>query len=249
MMLGALAAPLAAAAAEPPVVAVFSVEDARADGTQLAQHSLAALTEYLASRLSRDGKLRVVPDADIRRALADRKAASYAPCIDATCQIEVGRELAAQKSIATRVVELGGNCIVILTIYDLRTATADRSFDEEGACSVEAIQDALKRIAAQLQSARDVGDKLSPTVPRLSDGDRRASVRLSESPEPIGHRPVTDSILVPDDTEEPENAVTSSWVFWLVLGMVAAAGTVAAVYVATESSNTVCIGVTGPCED
>jgi hypothetical protein len=101
---GALLASSSTAWAAPPVVAVFGLRD----GTQaLSEAERGQLTRYLAAQLAAGGRLLVVPEADLARALREKKAESYQECYDEACQIEIGRELAANKSVLTEVVKLG----------------------------------------------------------------------------------------------------------------------------------------------
>lgn len=133
-----------------PVVAVFGIEDARPPKIRLPANELENLTDYLAAKLSAGGKFKLVPNAQLRSALADKKAESYRACYDTSCQVEIGKELAAQKSLSTKIMMIGDQCFTVSTIYDLRESASDRSADHEGACDPKAISEALRKIALEL---------------------------------------------------------------------------------------------------
>jgi hypothetical protein len=106
LLLGAYGlASLAHAQADTPIVAVFAIEGR---DTRLPPRSLAALTEYLSTRLSSSGAFAVIPTDEVKRRLDEQKSASYKACYDQACQIEIGKELAAQHSVSTQVARLGG---------------------------------------------------------------------------------------------------------------------------------------------
>ena len=64
-------------------------------------------------------------------------------------QIELGRELAAQKVITTRIVRIGKSCQVTALIYDLRTASSESASSEETSCEDEDLLDAVREISVR----------------------------------------------------------------------------------------------------
>src|SRR5262245_21777808 len=99
------------------VVAVFDIKDTGAGVDAKVLHNL---TEYLAARLS-EGPYKVVPSQQIRERLKQQKAESYRACYDESCQIEIGRELAAQKTLSTQILRIAGTCQVTSQLFDLRS--------------------------------------------------------------------------------------------------------------------------------
>jgi len=97
-------------------VVVFNVE---ARGINLEKDMLVRLSDYLASRLAESGEFLVVPRDQLKKRLIDQKAKSYKKCYDEKCQIELGREMAADKTLATQVIKLGSRCMVTSTLYDM----------------------------------------------------------------------------------------------------------------------------------
>src|SRR5688572_10181461 len=105
----ALAALLALVPAAPDksVIAVFEIIDVTARFTPI---ELEQLTDYFTTSLAKTSVFEVVPKASVKEALDKQKAESYKACYDESCQIEIGRELAAQKSVVTRIIQVGTRC-------------------------------------------------------------------------------------------------------------------------------------------
>jgi hypothetical protein len=102
------------------IVAVFDVEDP----TQMFEAAeRAQLTEYLVAALAATGRFHVVPRDILRAKLIRYKARSFEACFDTSCQIELGKALAAQQSLATRIIALEDRCILTASLYDLKTET------------------------------------------------------------------------------------------------------------------------------
>jgi len=133
-----------------PVVAVFDVEDS---SRRIRRGTLDQLTEYLTARLTQVTSYRVVPRAQLRERLGLEKKGTYKKCYDETCQIELGKALAAQKSLATKILRVGKRCAVTATMYDLKSETAERSALTRTDCSADALMDSMDRIARQLSSS------------------------------------------------------------------------------------------------
>jgi hypothetical protein len=137
---------LAGWAQERPIVAVFEMQDR---GSGLEPEVLKKLTSYLAARLV-EGGYQVIPQDQIRERLLDQKKESYKPCHDESCQIELGRELAAQKTLATQILKIGKTCRITATLYDLKKSAAERGATAGGACQEDLLLGALEEIAAKL---------------------------------------------------------------------------------------------------
>ncbi|MBI2375229.1 MAG: hypothetical protein HYV07_14630 [Deltaproteobacteria bacterium] len=128
-----------------PVIAVFEIHDSTLD-RRLARE----LTQYLGARLAEHGRFRVVPDAALRERLSEGKTASYSSCFDDRCQIEIGKAVAASKSLATRVLRVGSTCTVSSSLFDLKTEAAETAASVRSSCTHEGLLDALDKIAAKL---------------------------------------------------------------------------------------------------
>lgn len=132
-----------------PIVAVFQIQPKQ---VTLEAATVDALTEYLAVAVSKGGVLRVVPPGDIRAALRARQKESYRACYDQKCQIELGRELAANKTLSASVLKLGGTCTLTASLYDLKTQATDLSEMADGACSPEALKASIDVVAARIRA-------------------------------------------------------------------------------------------------
>lgn len=159
--------PCVASAGERPIVAVFDMEDR---GSGLDKEVLANLTDYLASLLA-EGGYQVIPRDQIRERLTGEQKESYKACYDQACQIELGRELAAQKSLATQILKIGKTCRVTATLYDLKKSAAERGATAGGACQEDLLLGALEEIAAKLCEPLGLkkpgDDKPPPKVKRM----------------------------------------------------------------------------------
>ena len=139
--------PIAAATPRRPIVAVFPIEYG---GSLFQAEATNALTEYLATQLASTGKFRVIPRSQLRRRLATTKKSGYKACYDEACQIELGKALAAQKSLATKILVVGKVCAITSVLYDLKTETSERAASAESGCSMVDLLKALRSQAQQL---------------------------------------------------------------------------------------------------
>jgi hypothetical protein len=125
---------------ERPIVAVFQIEDRSG---QLDAATLDQLTDYLGSLMARKG-YQVVPRSQLKERLLEAKKGSYRACYDESCQIEVGKELAAQKSLASQVLKLGSRCTVTLNLFDLKRSASEGAGTASDSCEVDKVVDSLK---------------------------------------------------------------------------------------------------------
>lgn len=170
----------------PSVVAVFSMDGADA---HLSKKSTDKLTEYLAARLTETGSFLVIPTSQIRQRIEQQKAESYSACYDEACQIEIGKELAAQKAISTKVIQLGTHCVVTAGLFDLRRAVVERSATREGGCGEEDVASALHAIATELAAPKR-GRREDPPPMRdsIAPATRRQSNLVGATPEGLALR-------------------------------------------------------------
>ena len=141
-----------------PIVAVFTIED---KGARLKKRLLDRLSDYLAMTLAATGKYRVVPRDQLKKRLVTQKRRSYKKCYDQTCQIEIGKELAAQMSLSTVIMRLGSKCMVTSVLYNLRTAASEGGASAEGGCSEDDIVGSIKKVVRKLVP----GGKPTPPAP------------------------------------------------------------------------------------
>jgi len=148
ILLGVVPTVWAQVEVEAPVVAVFGVEDTT---HKLDSGFVETLTSYLSVCLAREGQFRVVPQSRIKERLASQRKESYRGCYDEKCQIELGREVAADKSVLTQVLRIGDECIVTSTLYDLSRAISEIAAIEKCTCDKKGLAEAVERAAASLR--------------------------------------------------------------------------------------------------
>ncbi len=173
-----LAAPRPADASS-PVVAVFDLESKRA---RLADDVLTSMSDYMATRLAVTGRYKVVPRSELKRALVAQKKDSYKQCYADACQIEIGKELAAEKSLASQVSKLGKLCIVTLTLYDLREAATDAAGTGRGPCSEEGVLASIDAALSELIHGARPPPRAAATVPSPSNASPSGPDRATASP-------------------------------------------------------------------
>ena len=130
-----------------PIVAVFNIE---VKGIPIGRDTIERLSVYLSGRIAASGRHQVVPREKLKERLVAAKKSSYEECYSESCQIELGRELAAQKTIATQVVKVGSSCAVTLTVFDLARAASEAGASARGGCTEDAIVISIEDVVGQI---------------------------------------------------------------------------------------------------
>jgi hypothetical protein len=144
-----LAAGAVSAGGQRPVVAVFPIQDVSGG---LDADLLDRLSEYLSAAVAAGGHFAIQAPGDMRRLLGEKQRESYSACYDEKCQIELGRELAANKMLSAKIIPLGTACTVTAALYDLRTQATDITATADGGCSPAALKRSLDRVAAKFRA-------------------------------------------------------------------------------------------------
>ncbi len=184
-----------AQAEAPPVLAVFPIQDSTG---RLDEAALSQLTDYFSVTIAASGRFTIVPKKDLEAALREKKADSYRQCVDQACQIEIGREIAAQKVCQTQVVRLGDQCGVTTAIYDLRTAASEKAAVAKGGCSENDLVSTLERAARDL-----LGEGAPPPVASPAPIVTPPPV-ATPTPEPAAPSALTFALRVEAEPEEAE---------------------------------------------
>jgi hypothetical protein len=142
-----------------PVVAVFDIENR---GSPLSKEQLITLTDYLGTKLGEQGMYRIIPRRDIHARLTQVKKESYKECYDQSCQIEIGRELAAEYTISSSIGRVGELCLITASLYDLRKAATARTATARGPCTEEELVNAIEEVADKLQGGRSPKKETKP---------------------------------------------------------------------------------------
>ena len=177
----------------PPVVAVFEIENR---GSPLTDDELIALTDYLGTRLGERGRFQIIPRQEIRKRLVQQKKASFKACYDQSCQIEVGRELAAQFTVSASISKVGRTCIITSALYDLRKAATTTTASAKGKCTADALLEAMDKIAVKLEGGKPA--KVKPPPPRPQPVARKIETPPLPPPRPSAPaiQPRTKSTVV-----------------------------------------------------
>jgi hypothetical protein len=175
----------ATAASEAPLVAVFTVQD-----------RTGKFTDYLSAQLAESGAFRVIPGTALRARLREEKRESYKECYDRECQIEIGRELAAKKSVSTAVMTVGTLCLVTAVLYDLRRAASEAGASADGACDDNALTASLtivaRKLAAQQTAAIEAARRTSAEEARRQRERDGTAVRINRAEEELRQRSARD---------------------------------------------------------
>jgi TPR repeat protein len=139
-----------------PVVAVFEIEDGRSKNKTDAE-TLHQLTEYLSGQVAEGKGYRVVPTDAMRRVLLEQKKDSYQQCFDEACQVEIGKSLAAEKSLSTKLIQLGSSCILKSVLFDLAKEVSEQVATVKGGCSVDELTSSVEKLALKLKSTGSTG--------------------------------------------------------------------------------------------
>lgn len=167
-----------------PIVAVFDIEN---QGSPMADDTLDRCTGYLTARLAASGRFDVVPRSQMKARLSVEKKKGFKKCYDQSCQIEIGKELAAEKSVAVQIMKIGSQCIVSATLYDLRKATTEQGATAKSSCGEDAILLSLDSVVTQLTKT-DQGPAPQPRV---------TSVTASPAPPPTATVKKTKTVYKP----------------------------------------------------
>ena len=142
-----LAPPPAQAKPRAPRVAVFELE---LRNVRLKASMARILRDYLSDRLAATGAYRVVPGDKTRSALNREQLRSQSNCFAKSCQIRIGRALAADRSLSTRVMGIGRTCTVTATLFNLEEQVTEKGASAKGGCGEEALQGAIDIVVRKL---------------------------------------------------------------------------------------------------
>ncbi|MEQ8273921.1 MAG: PEGA domain-containing protein [Deltaproteobacteria bacterium] len=168
-------------AEERAIIAVFPIEDRT---ETIPDKEVSQLTDYFGVKIAETGRFIVVPQADLEKALKAAKVASYKSCVDESCQIEIGKELAAQKVLRTQIVQVGDQCAVTATLYDLRIAATEKAASVKGACNSNAFVASLEQTTTKL-AGTDAPEPVAKAAPPPPPAPKPAtwSLRVDAAPE------------------------------------------------------------------
>lgn len=150
---------------EQPLVAVFDIEDA---DSEFPPKVIARLSDLMTVLVAKSG-YQVIPHAQIRARLQESKKVSYKSCYDEICQVEVGKELSAQKRLASKLVKRGGTCTITADLHDLYSKKVEKTASITTGCREIALAMAVERVTDDLAVK-----KPNPPAPPGKTGDPSA---------------------------------------------------------------------------
>ncbi len=150
LLAGGLLSSAPARAGTAPVVAVFLMESR---GSRLKADEVVSLTDYLATLLGEKGLFQIIPRDELAKRIRATKTDSHKECFDSSCQIQLGREMAAEYSISTCVSRVGSRCLLTASVWDLAKATQIEAATEKSGCKPSELIDSVDNIAAKLRLA------------------------------------------------------------------------------------------------
>ena len=178
-LLALLTTLIAAPAHASPIVAVF---DLVSKNTQLNRSTLENLNDYLSTLIARE--YRIIPRDDIKKTLNRQKANSYKECYSTECQIDIGKELAANMSLSSKISRIGKRCVITLKLYDLRTAASAGAAAARGGCQEDEVLESLERAVATLAKGADSLARTERPPPPTLKAPTASTKRPTPSPPP-----------------------------------------------------------------
>ena len=133
-----------------PVLAIFSIEN---KSKTLTAQEVDNLSDYLSTKMGERGLFQIIPRSEIRKRLLGQKQESYKACYDETCQVELGRELAAEQSLSVKISSVGSKCLLQANLYDLKRAASIKSASAKRSCKVDDLITGVEELAAKLDGS------------------------------------------------------------------------------------------------
>ncbi|MEQ9500647.1 MAG: hypothetical protein RIT81_27500 [Deltaproteobacteria bacterium] len=136
------------------VIAVMDVEDVNAGANNGIERGLVRnLGDQLRIFIAQAG-VRTVDRSAQERALKDviseAKSDSYKACYDDSCQIELGKALAATHILRSRITRFGSRCVLNAEMIDLRAEVTVKAASARGDCEAEGFLTMSEEVANSL---------------------------------------------------------------------------------------------------
>lgn len=112
------------------------------------------LTEEMTSHLEVvvvNAGMQTVARSVIQQQVAEQKAASYKACYDERCQIELGKAIAAQKTMISAWYRSEKKCVLSVKLIDLKTEVTEFAKEADGTCDRAGLLAAIDQIGEELK--------------------------------------------------------------------------------------------------
>ncbi|HOA14074.1 MAG TPA: SUMF1/EgtB/PvdO family nonheme iron enzyme [Myxococcota bacterium] len=152
-------------------------------GLSLSQEEKRELRNYLDTRLTMEGRYKVMPESQMKKDLSTAKIQSYEECYDEACRIDLTKTVYADRSLSVEIVREKGNCRVTSKIYDIAQEATEAASDVETDCDFDQVKRSMVETARQLSRSRRFHRKplftTSPlqTVPSVASMDAAEAVQ------------------------------------------------------------------------
>jgi hypothetical protein len=182
----------------PAIVAVFEI----ADSTGRPKALITALTAYLRVKLAESRNIKVVDkgeqEASLKRLITRERKNSYRTCVDSSCQIPLGRELAADKILRGKLTRIGHSYIVAVEMIDLASGASSNAASDKSDGTEEQLLASVERVAGNLIAA--MAPPVAPVEAETAAEPEASKADLAPAPVPS---PAAPSPVVRMEAPEP----------------------------------------------
>ena len=162
-----------------------------------------------------------VPRSDIKAAIAETSADSFKQCYDESCQIELGKAVAASKALYSSFARFGRRCRLIIKLYDLQTALAEASSSQTATCDEEGLAQAIEAAQSELGQNKATTNQSAPPPPAPSAPPPPLPPAERPEPPPPAKAAADQQALplaeAPSSAEDEDQSDGSIW--WILLGV------------------------------
>lgn len=135
------------------VIAVMEVEQVETTGKSVDAQMIRSLGDQLRIFVAQTG-VKTIDRGAQERAFKDQiqtmKSESYKACYDNSCQIELGKALAASHILRSRIAQFGSKCVLNAELIDLRSEVTVKASSARGACEPEGFLGMSEEVAQSL---------------------------------------------------------------------------------------------------
>lgn len=188
----------------PPVIAVFEI----IDSTSRPKRLPAGLTDYLRVKLAETRLVKVVDKGDqesqLKKLIKAERKSSYKACVDESCQIPLGKELAADKILRGKITRFGKAFVLAVEMVDLATGASAGAASDKNDGTEEGLMGSVEKVAALLTSdLKSRADAQAAESARLKQEAEKAQLASAQqnlpAPKLEPAPPPTQAQLVVDD--------------------------------------------------
>jgi hypothetical protein len=200
-VIAALGGQAARAQDRAPVVAVFELQDA----TNRPRRLMAGLTDYLRVKLAETRLVKVVDKGDqetqLKKLIKAERKSSYRACVDESCQIPLGKELAADRILRGKITRFGKSYVLAVEMVELASGASAGAASDKNDGTEEGLMASVEKVAAILTDGLRMQAADAEKVRReKEEADKaaiQASAKLDVQPQPAA-QPATSAKLVVD---------------------------------------------------